>query len=84
MTNKKKLISILMVFVLVLSCMSCGKPKEQLGDELYPNVDFDKEPDTITYLTIGDKPGNGMTEKVVDRINEILLKRSMLSLIFTI
>ncbi|MCR5557551.1 MAG: extracellular solute-binding protein [Butyrivibrio sp.] len=75
MINKKKLISILMVLVMVLSCISCGKVKEELGDEHYPDVDFDQEPITITYLTIGDKPGNGMTEKVVARINELLLKK---------
>ncbi len=71
----KKLLSILMVFVMVFSCASCGRPDEVLGDEMYPYVDFELEPVTITYLTIGDKPSNGMTEKVVDRINEILLKK---------
>ena len=39
------------------------------------DVDFDEEPTTITYLTIGDKPVNGRTEEVIARINEILLKK---------
>ena len=75
MIKKKKLISILMVCVMFFSCFACGSSKETKGDPLYPGVDFSEEPTTITYLTIGDKPDNGMTEKVVERLNELLLKK---------
>ena len=71
----KRLISVFLVVIMVITCIACGKTNRQSGDELYPNVDFNEEPTTITYLTIGDKPVNGMTEKVIDRINEILRKK---------
>ncbi len=71
----KRLISVFLVVTMVITCIACGKTNRQSRDELYPNVDFNAEPTTITYLTIGDKPVNGMTEKVIDRINEILRKK---------
>ena len=71
----KRFISVFLVLIMVITCGACGKANSQSEDELYHNVDFSKDPTTITYLTIGDKPVNGMTEEVIDRINEILRKK---------
>lgn len=72
---RKKLISITLVVIMVFLCLSCGKrPNGPMG-ALWGNIDFSEEPVTITYLTIGDKPTNGRTEEVIEKLNKILVKR---------
>ena len=70
----KKLISIVTVLVMMI-CVSCGKSSNNEQTVTFPDVDHSQEPVTITYLTIGDKPTNGRTEQIVDRLNEILIDR---------
>ncbi len=75
---KKRIISSLLIVVLIIGVVACGKrPEFSPGNDAYKNwnVDFSEEPTTITYLTIGDKPTNGMTEEAVEEINKILLKK---------
>lgn len=63
---------LVMVLLLPILC-SCGLGGSG-GNSLYPAVNFREKPVTITYMTIGDKPTNGRTEEVVDKINKILEK----------
>ncbi len=72
---RKKLVSITLVFIMVFFCLSCGKRGSK--DAAFPgsDINFDEPPVTITYLTIGDKPTNGRTEEVIDKLNKILLKK---------
>ena len=37
---------------------------------------FSGDPVTITYLTIGDKPLNGETEKTMEKLNRILAENT--------
>ena len=67
---------------LILGTVACGSygPKKDIrntNDDAYKvwDIDFNEEPTTVTLLTIGDKPTNGMTEEAVAEINKILLKR---------
>lgn len=46
-----------------------------MNEKARSEIDFTEEPVTITYLTIGDKPGNGRTEEAIEKLNEILKKR---------
>ena len=63
-----------LVIVLLLPILcSCGMGGSR-ENSLYPAVNFMEKPVTITYITIGDKPTNGRTEEVVERINKILEK----------
>lgn len=69
---KKRLISVALIICMVFAVASCGSTpfiddgvETNIGDEVV----------TITYLTIGDKPTNGATEEVLERINKILLKK---------
>lgn len=60
----------LLILPMICSCsMSGGK-----YSSLYPRVNFREKPVTITYMTIGDKPTNGRTEEVIERINKVLEK----------
>lgn len=73
----KKLISVVLIVCMMFTVMSCGQSSNSsigYGEEQW-QIDRDEEPVTITYLTIGDKPTNGMTEEVVKKLNKILLKK---------
>ncbi|WP_029231252.1 extracellular solute-binding protein [Butyrivibrio sp. VCB2006] len=78
---KKRVISSLLIVVMVLTMVACeirpGKGPSITEENAYKewDIDFSEEPTTITYLTIGDKPTNGMTEYAVEEINKILLKK---------
>ena len=72
---KKKLLSILIVCILILNCVACGRGRRDFEGNLYQDVDHNEEPTTITYLTIGNKPINRRTEAVIDRLNEILISK---------
>ena len=63
----KKLISVVLIICIVLAVLSCGE---------HSDYSAENEVVTITYLTIGDKPTNGVTEEVVQEINKILLKKA--------
>lgn len=71
---KKRFFTCLLVLIVVITCIACGSGSYQ-GEEYQKEIDYTKEPVTITYLTIGDKPSNGRTEEVVDELNKILIKR---------
>ena len=73
---KKRITALVMTAVMTISTISCGKIDNSMDTYQYRGVDISGEPVTITYLTIGDKPINGMTEQVVDKLNEILLKKA--------
>lgn len=49
---------------MLLACIACGAKE----------IDYTKDPVTITYLTIGEKPSNGRTEEVIKELNSILEK----------
>ncbi len=70
---RKRVISILVIAMLMLSCVACEK-SNSFTESYIDEIDFSDEPVTITYLTIGDKPSNGMTEKVIDALNKILVR----------
>ena len=72
---KKKLLSILMVFIMVLSCVACGNRDDFAENRADFDVEFGGDPTIITYLTIGDKPINGQTEEVIAKLNELLIKK---------
>lgn len=64
----------MVIAALVFNTLSCGRkegPREDYQDE----IDYSEEPVTITYVTIGDKPSNGMTERIVEELNKILVKK---------
>ena len=77
MTVRKKVISLLFVFSMLLTVVACGKEESKGFNNIsaVSQIDFNQPPVTITYLTIGDKPVNGRTEEVVERLNAILEKR---------
>lgn len=77
MIVRKRTVSVLLVLALMLSIMGCGEKTSGVfqNGRAVSEIDFTKEPVTITYLTIGDKPSNGRTEEVIEKLNEILLKR---------
>ena len=54
----------LIVLVMLITCAACGTKE----------IDYTKNPVTITYLTIGEKPSNGRTEEVIKELNSILEK----------
>ena len=58
-----------MTAVMTISSMACGSSKKSASDFQYRNIDISGPTVTITYLTIGDKPINGMTEKVLEKLN---------------
>ncbi len=70
---KKRIMAVILTAILALTCMACGK-SNKFNEAYVDEIDFSVEPVTITYLTIGDKPSNGMTEKVINELNEILIK----------
>ena len=70
---KKRFFSIILIVALLVPMVfGCGMGGS--GNSLYPKVNFREKPVTITYVTIGDKPTNGRTEGVVERLNGILEK----------
>lgn len=71
---KKRAISILLVIAALIMSVSCGSRSGAGTTGVEEYIDFSQEPVTITYLTIGDKPTNGQTEKVMEKINALLLK----------
>ena len=71
----KRFISVFLMLTMIIACGACGIANGLTEEDLYKHIDFTEKPTTITYLTIGDKPVNGMTEKVIDRVNEILRKK---------
>ncbi len=74
----KRIVSILLVLSMLLTLMACGMDsnnREYPNSSAYSQINFREKPVTITYLTIGDKPTNGRTEEVVERLNKILEKR---------
>ena len=72
---KKRLFSIILIVALVIPVLcSCSLGGRSADSGLYPEINFNEKPVTITYMTIGDKPTNGRTEAVVDKINKILEK----------
>lgn len=70
---RRKAISIILVLITLISCISCGIRRDS-STNIGANIDFSDPPVVITYLTIGDKPTNGQTEEVIDRLNKILIK----------
>lgn len=73
---KKRITAIVLMMSMLFSCISCASPKKYDKDDCYEGIDISGKPVTITYLTIGDKPTNGMTEKVIGELNKILLKKA--------
>ncbi len=69
---KQRLISVALIICMLLAVSSCGSTPF-IDDGV--TVNTREEPVTITYLTLGDKPTNGATEEVIDRVNKILLKK---------
>ena len=64
----------MVIAALVFNTLSCGRkegPREDYQDE----IDYSEEPVTITYVTFGDKHSNGMTERIVEELNKILVKK---------
>ena len=72
---KKKLTSVLLVLIMIISCIACGMKPEKEHFIVYSDIDFGEPPTTVTYLTIGDKPTNGQTEIVIDELNKILTEK---------
>ncbi len=72
----RRIIAILLAFTLLAVTASCGRNLKDgySNEEAISNIDFDEDPVTITYLTIGDKPTNGRTEEIIEELNKILLK----------
>ena len=73
----KRIASILLVFVMLLSVAACGREEKggYMHSRAMDEIDFSEPPITITYMTIGDKPTNGRTEEAIERLNKILVKR---------
>ena len=61
----KKALSFIFIACIALNLISCSSN----------STDTASEPTTIVYMTIGDKPTNGQTEKVIDALNEILIEK---------
>ncbi len=77
MPVSKRIIALLLAFSMLFATMACGK-NNYMGYQnakAVSEIDFSEEPVTITYLTIGNKPTNGRTEEVVEKLNKILVKR---------
>lgn len=64
---KKRVFAVLLICALVMTCFAC----DNRADEYSINSVV-----TITYLTIGDKPSNGQSEKVIEKLNTILRKKA--------
>ena len=77
MPVNKKLLSVLLVLTMLISVVSCGRNDHRNYQNPWAvdEINFKEPPVTITYLTIGDKPENGRTEDVIERLNAILLKK---------
>ncbi len=74
---KKRVLSILLVVAMLMGTVSCSMSDSDNGIQsaAISEIDFSGDPVTITYLTIGDKPINGETEKVIEQLNKILEKQ---------
>ncbi len=73
----KRIVSILLVITMLFITAGCGSSANSSykNPEAVDEIDFSKEPVTITYLTIGDKPINGRTEEVIEKLNKILVRK---------
>ncbi len=72
---RKRFLSIILILSMIAMVSACGHDEMREMVDTGWDVDFSEEPTTITYLTIGDKPTNGMTERVIKELNKILVKR---------
>ena len=79
-----KWMSVMLAVFMMTTAAGCGGEKtqaSQLGaDEVQKQVAGEEIPDLsehvkITYMTVGDKPANGKTEEVLQRVNEILTEK---------
>ncbi|WP_024865912.1 DUF3502 domain-containing protein [Butyrivibrio sp. FCS014] len=74
----KRIIAVILSLTMLLATASCGKERPYLN-AVNPHandvIDRTKAPTVITYLTIGDKPHNGQTEKAIEELNRILERR---------
>ena len=75
MRMNKKLLAIVMSFALLTIAAACGKEQSYRQLPPYSEINYKEDPVTVTYLTIGDKPSNGQTERVIEKINKILIKK---------
>ncbi len=72
----KRFVSVALALAMILGTVSCGSAQEDIiGKDALAGINFNEDPVTITYLTIGDKPDNGRTEEVIEKLNKILRKR---------
>ena len=76
-----KWMSLMLAVSMVATAAGCGGEKNQASqpaaDETENQAAGEETPDLsehvkITYMTVGDKPANGKTEEVLQRVNEIL------------
>ena len=72
---KKKILSMALAILLVAQCTSCSSMGTADEEPFVSEIDFNEDPITITYMTIGDKPTNGQTEEVIASLNRILEKK---------
>lgn len=77
MSLNRKITALLSSIILLMLSVSCGRVdfESYKNNEEINRIDFKKDPVTITYLTIGDRPSNGMTEAAIEKLNKILIKR---------
>ncbi len=62
---------------MLMATASCGR-QVRMGysnPRATESIDFSTDPVTITYMTLGDKPTNGETEKAIAKLNKILEKQ---------
>lgn len=65
----KKALSFILIVCMALTIVSCSDT-ETIGTISQAN-----DSTTIVYMTIGDKPTNGQTEKVIAALNDILIDK---------
>lgn len=65
---KEKVLSLILMMCVAVNLVSCSLP-------ISGQIQGDSEPTTIVYLTVGDKPTNGQTEKVIEALNKILIDK---------
>ena len=79
-----KWMSLMLAVSMVATAAGCGGEKNQASqpaaDETENQAAGEETPDLsehvkITYMTVGDKPANGKTEEVLQRVNEILTEK---------
>ena len=66
----KKTLTVLIALLCIAGIAFAGgkKEKPKTGDDLSKHV-------VITYMTTGDKPTNGATEKMLEKLNKILTEK---------